>query len=631
MATACESKGVKRPRLERLNERLEDPPFDVTLKAMMAGVRRRSVGKRAIELMSETLTETSGTLACLMSESDEESAFPIARTHLTWSNFAADWYVDVLRTRVAFISIGRRGQTGVGNLFISSLSLDPISVPLSLLMSQNNPDNQNVGEWIRCRIPALHQIIRNKLIFKVVTPADLVYSLIQEHEDLNKVGPFIDPVNAAARLHHEEFAKWIRSDRYMSLFKPDFGHKCAVRFYIGRQDSFYEADEEVEDENGTEQNMLEWLDDNKTDYSRRQRMWMVETDAFAKLAILETFNCNARRQEKLEPVTQFGSVISSVLARNWQKLNDVWGGNLRIPKWVLRQGTIQAGVKYIMDNLAEEAADARPAFSCSSSSSTATSSTASAASNVASNVAEWGSSSSSSTAAEGARAAAAATSKKSKNDKGAAAEWGACTSTAASNVAEWGSTTTTTPSSSSTAAEGEGAAAASSSSSTAAEGEGAAAASSSSSTAAEGEGAAAAAATYKNTNINKKGKIVRQYEMKDFQRPNGSVDCSLAIRTMCNLRDDQLKKLIAVRKKLQAEGRLDCRRHLNEYRICTDCGEPPHLRKKDCRYLLAFAGYRKNEKVSGLTLPCLRCDGSFDHVADVCGGVHAIDCPKCHR
>ena len=171
MATACESKGVKRPRLERLNERLEDPPFDVTLKAMMAGVRRRSVGKRAIELMSETLTETSGTLACLMSESDEESAFPIARTHLTWSNFADDWYVDVLRTRVAFISIGRRGQTGVGNLFISSLSLDPISVPLSLLMSQNNPDNQNVGEWIRCRIPALHQIIRNKLIFKVVTPA----------------------------------------------------------------------------------------------------------------------------------------------------------------------------------------------------------------------------------------------------------------------------------------------------------------------------------------------------------------------------------------------------------------------------------------------------------------------------
>ena len=163
------TEGVKRPRLERLNERLDDPPFEVTVKAMMAGVRRRSVGKKTIELMSETMTETSATLACLMS--DEEFTFPIARTPLTWSNFATEWYVDVLRTRVAFINIGRRGQTGVGNLFISSLSLDPISVPLSLIMSENNPENQNVAEWIRCRIPELHQIIRNRLIFKVVTPA----------------------------------------------------------------------------------------------------------------------------------------------------------------------------------------------------------------------------------------------------------------------------------------------------------------------------------------------------------------------------------------------------------------------------------------------------------------------------
>ena len=170
--TWCESKDVKRPVYERLHERLEDPTCEVTVKAMMDGVTRRSVGKKTVELMSETMTDTSATLACLMAD---ECTFPIARTAATWHHWSSSWYIDVLRTRVVFISIGRRGQTGVGNLFISSPSLDPISVPISLIMGKN-PQQQSVAEWIRCRMPDLHQIMRNKLVFKVVTPAGELFA-----------------------------------------------------------------------------------------------------------------------------------------------------------------------------------------------------------------------------------------------------------------------------------------------------------------------------------------------------------------------------------------------------------------------------------------------------------------------
>ena len=170
--TWCEDKDVKRPVYERLHERLEDPTCEVTVKAMMDGVTRRSVGKKTVELMSQTMTDTSATLASLMAD---ECTFPIARTAATWQNWSSSWYVDVLRTRVVFIAIGRRGQTGVGNLFISSPSLDPIAVPISLVMGKN-PQRQSVAEWIRCHMPDLHQIMRNKLVFKVVTPAGELFA-----------------------------------------------------------------------------------------------------------------------------------------------------------------------------------------------------------------------------------------------------------------------------------------------------------------------------------------------------------------------------------------------------------------------------------------------------------------------
>ena len=170
----CEDKDVKRPVYERLRETLEDPTYEVTVKAMMEGVTRRSVGKKTVELMCQTMTDTSATLACLMAD-ESLCTFPIARTAATWHAWSSGWYVDVLRTRLAFIAIGRRGQTGVGNLFISSPSLDPIAVPISLVMGKN-PQRQSVAEWIRCHMPDLHQIMRNKLVFKVVTPAGELFA-----------------------------------------------------------------------------------------------------------------------------------------------------------------------------------------------------------------------------------------------------------------------------------------------------------------------------------------------------------------------------------------------------------------------------------------------------------------------
>ena len=441
--------------------------------------------------------------------------------------------------------------------------------------------------------------------------ADLVYSLVQEHEDLSKVGPFLDPVNAAARNHYGVFARWFSQD--INLFKPDFGLKVAVMFYVGRQDSSYEPDEFVQDEDAREVKMLEWLGENgRTDYTRRQKLWMVETDAFAKLVILETFMANARRQEKLASVSQFGNILSGVFARNWERLNDVWGATQRIPEWVIRQSTVQTGVKYIMESLIEESEVQRPALSSSSSpsSTSTTTSTSTASAAKCSQQAEWGSSNSLSEAG-----------------------WGS-SSSAASTMADWGSTTTTSKKDTAAAAAAATSKkdAAPSKKDTAAA---AAAATSKKDAAPSKKDSAAAAAPSKllTSNTNKKGKIIKQYEVKDFLKANGTLDCPRAIRCMLNLREDQLQKLIAVRQKLAVEGKLDCRRHLAEYDICKDCGQPTHFEKTDCKYPLAKAAYLKNEKVIGLglTLPCLRCDGFFDHVVDVCPGVHQINCPKCHR
>ena len=187
--------------------------------ADMPALKAESVGLKLTELTISNLIEVGKNIA----QDDPELKF--AKNKVEWIEFAETWRERAETTRVVTVVLGRQnGKQELGTIGVGDLEGNFLCVPIRKAMRRG--DNK-LAAWISHNMKALHDVLRDQRILKVISPADLTFQLLldEEIEAGQAIAPMCDPVLCAADGNPAKFNFWV--DRF-SLEHPGFGAKIAA-------------------------------------------------------------------------------------------------------------------------------------------------------------------------------------------------------------------------------------------------------------------------------------------------------------------------------------------------------------------------------------------------------------------
>ena len=265
-------------RGERLS-RHDGNQFQVTVMANMPALKAESVGLKLTELTISNLIEVGKNIA----QDDPELKF--AKNKVEWIEFADTWRERAETSRVVTVVLGRQnGKQELGTIGVGDLEGNFLCVPIRKAMRRG--DNK-LAAWISHNMKALHDVLRDQRILKVISPADMTFQLLldEEIEAGQAIAPMCDPVLCAADGNPAKFNFWV--DR-ISLEHPGFGAKIAAHYYLGRQDGPYEDDEgQGLDKDRSSEQLLAWPTTERQNYTPAQKRWLNELHGICALGVLD--------------------------------------------------------------------------------------------------------------------------------------------------------------------------------------------------------------------------------------------------------------------------------------------------------------------------------------------------------
>ena len=311
--------------LPRRRERLrvgDDDIYRLTVSTCaMSLVKASSVGKRLVTMITDRLMQFGGQI------NTADPDLPVASTRDTWMRFAGAWKARAEETGVATIVLGHDANDRLRSIVVGDIHGGLMAVPVTVFDSGDDVYLPPPGtpEWIAACLPELTEILKNRQVVKVVSPADVAHALVSEGGTF----PVMDPVIIAEIMAPEKFHYWVnRKVNKRQVETTAFGIKMAVHYFCGRQDGPYLPDEFPEKEERQQKHMAEW----PGDYSIAQKRWILEkslTCILSVLAMAEMFMMPSAKNINEERLGEALAIVMRDMGFDCQTHVEYWGCSQR--------------------------------------------------------------------------------------------------------------------------------------------------------------------------------------------------------------------------------------------------------------------------------------------------------------
>ena len=314
--------------LPRRRERLrvgDDDIYRLTVSTCaMSLVKASSVGKRLVTMITDRMMQIGGQI------NTADPDLPVASTRDTWTQFAGAWKARAEKTGVATIVLGHDANDRLRSIVVGDIHGGLMAVPVTVFDSgkANDVDLPPPGtpEWIMACLPELTQVLKNRQVVKVVSPADVAHALVSEGGTF----PVMDPVIVAEIMAPEKFHYWVnRKVNKRQVETTLFGIKMAVHYFCGRQDGPYLPDEVPEKKERQQKQMAEW----PGDYSIAQKRWILQkslTCILSVLAMAEMFMMPSAKNINEERLGEALAIVMRDMGFDCQSHVEYWGCSQRL-------------------------------------------------------------------------------------------------------------------------------------------------------------------------------------------------------------------------------------------------------------------------------------------------------------